>query len=557
MMRDEADKLRMMFLLGIYAALLLLTRTLDQGDTELYVGHIIKHLHGIPDVFWEFGHPLWRPLGYAIVGALDFASTTPPEPLLRERVVYVLTSMAVTGGVVAALAFYSWLRELEIPLGVSFGTTLGFMLTSAFLGFEQTGSSYIPSLAFLLIGLRAIANERASLRRTLVVASLAFAAAVLFWFPMVLAVPAAAASALVLRGDALQRRQIAIGASLGSGVVTIFSYAIVAYLAGIRSVVQLREWIVASGHGISGIGGLPRAVAGFGRSLVDTGRLGLLMKRHMLHDPYNPSTWADIIRAGLFRLVILYVAIFALTILLLRRRTERRALLFLLLTAIPVGAFAYEWQGGDPERYLAMYPALFSALAISLVPLSHRVRTIVATAVVASLAMINVPSMSRTQSERDCARLTTSLMAIPHARRLTPVVVTPHELDEILSVRSRCPNSRLVESGSAPQIHGLVMAHSASAPLWRASLAARAERTWKAGNHIWVALRAFAPAPSRDWDWAEGDDPRIHWRDFPSFFGQLDVGPTVGGADGFVELLPTARNRQLLSARSTQKSSNR
>ena len=37
-----------------------------------------------------------------------------------------------------------------------------------------------------------------------------------------------------------------------------------------------------------------------------------------------------------------------------------------VLTAIPVVCFAFIWQGGDLERDLAMFPALFLALAIAI-----------------------------------------------------------------------------------------------------------------------------------------------------------------------------------------------
>ena len=70
-----------------------------------------------------------------------------------------------------------------------------------------------------------------------------------------------------------------------------------------RSADDFRAWISESSHGIRGIGGLQRAVIGFGRSLVNMDRLGLVAKRYLLEDPYNPTTLADVGRAGLFRLI--------------------------------------------------------------------------------------------------------------------------------------------------------------------------------------------------------------------------------------------------------------
>jgi hypothetical protein len=53
--------------------------------------------------------------------------------------------------------------------------------------------------------------------------------------------------------------------------------------------------------------------------------------------------------------------------------------------------------------------------------------------------------------------------------------------------------------------------------------------------------------PTASWKWAEGDDPRLHWKDFPEYFAQVDVGPPVGGEDGFVEVLPTPRTREAVA----------
>jgi hypothetical protein len=61
---------------------------------------------------------------------------------------------------------------------------------------------------------------------------------------------------------------------------------------------------------------------------------------------------------------------------------------------------------------------------------------------------------------------------------------------------------------------------------------------------VWISRRAFVKSPPNSWKWAEGDDPRLHWREFQKYFTQVDVGPPVGGEDGFVEILPTPRTRE-------------
>jgi hypothetical protein len=556
--RDALDDLRLRFGanvsvvissigLGIYALLLLCTRSLDQGDTMLYAGNVVHELRGAPDVLWEFGHPLWRPLAYVVMRITELVSATTVDVVLRRRAVAVLTCMAVAGGVLAVLACLSWFRRLGISWLSSLAAVLALMLTSAFLGFAQTGSAYIPSLAFLLLGLREMAAEDSSTgARAVLLPSAAFTVAVLFWFPMVLAVPGAALSVLILSGDTPRRRRAAVAVCVCAGTMTILSYAIIAHLANVRTPDELRAWIVSAGHGISGIGGAPRVVMGFARSLIDTGRLGIIVKRHMIGDPYNSTSLNDVFHAGLARIAVLYLGGAALVYRLIRRAEGRRALTVLLVTAIPVVGFAYKWQGGDPERYLALYPALFVTLALMLSSLPQQAGELVAMFVIVVFAGINVPAMSRTKAAAECAALTARLASIPHTDGRTPVVVTPNALDPILEYRARCPDVALASSSQAPQAFGLVMPHAVDAPNWRASLAARAGRTWDAGDHLWASRRAFAPKPSASWDWTEGDDPRVHWRDFSAFCNRLDTGVAVGGADGFVEILPTSKNRRLM-----------
>ena len=533
--------------LGLYALLLLTTRSLVQGDTMLYAGNVVHDVRGVPDVLWEFGHPLWRPLAAAIMLVTQSVSPVTADIELRRRAVAVLTCMAAAGGTLAVLACLSWFRRLGISWLVSLATVLALVLTSTFLVFAQSGAAYIPALAFLLLGLREMAVEDSSTSaRAALLPAVAFAAAVLFWFPMVLAVPAAAMSVLLLAGDAQRRRRTAALVCAYSGAITILSYAIIAWLANVRTLPELRAWIMASGHGISGIGGAARAVVGFARSLVETGRLGLVMKRHMLGDPYNSASLVDVLDAGLARLAVVYLAGAALIYLLLRRAQGRRALIFLVVTAIPVVAFAYKWQGGDPERYLALYPALFVALAFMLASLPRRVGALVAVLLIVGLAGSNLPALSRTKAAAECATLTSRLASIPRTPDRTAIVVTPHALDPIVEYRARCPDVALDSSSQTPHVFGLVMPHTEGVASWRASLAARARRAWAAGDRLWVSRRAFAGRPAYSSDWTEGDDPAIRWRDFPAFFDQLDTGASVGGADGFVEIVPTSTNRHLM-----------
>jgi len=530
-----------------YAVLLLLTRTLDQGDTNVYADSLVGGLRGTEGTMWEFGHPLWRPLAYALFSLVHSDAARSTDGMLFSQAFRVLTTMSMLGGAIAVLAFQSWLRRLGVPRGVAFGTTVAFISASAFLGYAQTGSSYITALAMILVGLRALAAEDSSSdRRTIVIASLAFACAVLLWVPMVFAVPASAASMLILRGDSPRRRRVMVSVWLLSGLIAIAAYVPIAVLAGIRSAADLRKWIADSSHDIQNIGGLPRAIVGFGRSLLDMARLGLVTKRHLLGDPFNPTTLGDIARAGLARLVLLYALLGVMVVALARRAPTRRALWLLVATAIFVVGFGIAWQGGDLERHLALFPAVFLAVALSLTLLDGRARAAAATAVPLMFVALNVPAISRMRSNEACVSLTARLESVPR-QGMPTMIFTPHELDEMVTYRNRCPSAALLTSPTPPLLFGLVMAHNAKAPAWRDTLAARSERAWATGGHVWISRRAFVSKPLRSWKWAEGDDPRLHWKDFPTFFRQVDVGSPVGGEDGFVEILPTPKTREVLA----------
>ena len=545
---NDSPLIRVALIVGVYLVLLVLTHTSAQGDTSLYAASLIERLRGRPGDFWEFGHVVWRPLAFVLF-RLGHPAVDPSDAVVFAQLVNVMTGIAMLGGAVGLIAFRSWMERLLVPQWPALVGTIALGAASAYLGYAQTGSSYIPAVAMLILGLRALASaDEQPAARTIAHASVAFALAVLFWFPMVLAVPAGAISAIALRGDSPSRRRVATAVCLGSGMLTVAVYVVVACLAGVRSVVDFGTWMAAATHDIVGIGGVPRAIVGFGRSVENMDRLGLVAKRYLLHDPYNPSTLADIARAGLFRLALFYALLASVAVALWRRPIGRRALAFVILTAVPVVGFALKWQGGDPERYLALFPALFLAVALAVASLPWPAQRLAGGGIVLLMLAGNVPPISRSAAARACEILAHRIDSVPQDDPGPVVIITPHELDEITSFASICPASPLLAAKNPRRIYGLVTANNLRAPLWREQVATRASRAWASGGHLWISRRAFADAPDANSKWAEGDDPTVRWRDFPHLFRQLDVSAPVGGDDGFVEILPTARSKAVLDA---------
>ena len=550
--RERTDSI---FVLGLYLVLLAVTRTLNQADTPYYALDIVNAVHGQTAALWEFGHALWRPTGYTILRglvALD-AGIARDDHTIFVTAVRVLTGMAAVAGAAAVVLFRLWLRRLGVPRLAAAAATIAFTSAAAFLGYAQTGSAYVPALAMLLLGFYALAAADGHPSLAMIVtASIAFAGAVLLWVPMVLGVPGAALSMIVLRGPDRARLRAALLACVLSGGLTLLVYLAIIVAAGLHSVHDVRLWMASASHGIVGTGGLPRAVVGFARSIVDTGQLGLVVKRHLIHDPYNPTGWSDILRAGLAILVLFYVTLGAMCLALALQSRGRRVLLFAACSALPVCAFALQWQGGDLERYLACFPPLFAAAAYAMALLPGH-WFVVAPAAIGALCMVNARAISRSAADRECSVLTNRLASVPRAAAAPTLVISPHQLDEITKIVEWCPTSPMVRADNSPQVNGLVMANNVQSYDWRSWLATQANRIWNAGGRVWISRRAFAPAPAADWKWAEGDDPRLRWRDFPEYFKQLDVGPPVGGEDGFVEMLPTDRTREFIAANAVAK----
>jgi hypothetical protein len=82
---------------------------------------------------------------------------------------------------------------------------------------------------------------------------------------------------------------------------------------------------------------------------------------------------------------------------------------------------------------------------------------------------------------------------------------------------------------------------------WQHDFIARTIASWDAGGDMWISRRLLAWHPLPEWEWVEGDDPSVRWRDLASFFTALELGESVGGTDGFVRVLPSAHNRQVLT----------
>lgn len=532
-------------ILCVYVLLLAVTATTDPGDTRDYANSITGRFAGRDLYFWESGHLLWRPIGYLLVLVTHPLHAGVSRAVSYQEVVHALTAISIAMGAVALLAILAFQRRMGVRALPAAGATIAMALTCAFLDYAQSGTAYIPALAMLIVALWALSADSPSRWRGLV-PGLAFAMSVLLWLPMVFVVSVAALSQIILRGDDRRRRIAAAVACVLSGALVITAYACVAAIKQLHSATAFHEWLIEASHGIRDSGGVSRAAIGFARSVASTGQLGLVAKRHMLGDPFAPATMADVVRAGLYRIMAFYAALGVLVIVLARRR-EWRVLGFLALTAIPVFWLAISWQGGDIERYFALFPALFLSVGVALSARSWRSGVLSSAAMIAILAAFNLPDYSREAAARSCAVLSRRLQSVPTVAGGRTVLVTI-TADELTAIRGRCPDAPILNRADLPRLWDIFTPHVGNATQWRRSFAERALAEWDSGGRVWISTGLLRPSPPAEWHWAEGDDNRVHWRDFPAFFNHLELGELGSGENSFVEVIASRRDVAILDS---------
>jgi len=102
---------------------------------------------------------------------------------------------------------------------------------------------------------------------------------------------------------------------------------------------------------VAGVRGVRRTIFGFAHSFIDLGKDGVLFKRFLLHDPYNPVSLRQLVRLSLWKLALFYAVVLAIATR-LARSGRSNVLAICALSAGPVLVFAVFWFGGDIERYL-------------------------------------------------------------------------------------------------------------------------------------------------------------------------------------------------------------
>jgi hypothetical protein len=549
---------------ALYALATWLTNAFYMGDTAFYGQMVANVVSGKSYQLWEssgnyslweFGHLLWRPAGAAVFPLFSPLARLSVGPDATPGANFVLVALNWLSGLLCVVVMHALLRRVCDSRPLVHGVTLAFIFTQAFLNYTQTGCSYVPGLAFLLLGLFLLVRdgERAERPlRTALLAGLALAGSVSLWVPYLWAVPAAVAAPLLLYGwrggqswKSQKQWRLSLYAALAFGLFTGVLFVAVAIGIGIYTVGGFREWVLASSHHLVQNRGLPQVVFGLARSFISMGSDNVGFKRYLLQDPYSPVSLFDLFRLSLWKLAFFYLFLAAIFINLWRSAFGRRLLLLLVLSGLPVLGFALAWQGTVMERYLPWFPFLFPALAYSLGDRrAFRYGKAITLAFLLAMTVVNFAAMRKTVLERREEAAAVRVRELqPLVKPQAVVLVGKDELENFVRDFPFNP----VNHHNDLRVYSFLPLGMPRLHEWRQDVARRAFKAWREGGDVFVSRRMFAARPRPEWEWVEGADPRVRWAEVYEFFSQLETGRVLGGEDGFVVLPPTPRNEQFLT----------
>jgi hypothetical protein len=538
----------------VYAGVLLVTRSVNLGDTPEYAQTVAAHLRKSPfgsvDTLWEFGHLLWRPIGWVLLTALSPLLSRVTAWTAYMQAAFVLIVISCLCGMVNVVLWYRMLFQFSRSAFASALVALALACAHGVLLYVPSGSSYVPGLTCLTVSVFLIRKDRVAL------AAFFYALSALLWLPYILAGPGLALL-LAAPSDwsvsmsrslrALRFSPVLRFAAVAAPTVAI-TYCLAGAAYGVHSAAEAKSWSSDSAHGWSQSATVVRLATGLPRSIYYLGLDGMLFKRYLRHDPYAPVKAIDLARASLWKIGAFYLFLAVLFACLLWRSPSGWPLSILLAAAIPVVFFAVVlFEPSSPPRFLPVFPfgvlALGSALAA---PVRHKASTAFFYFFLASVVLSNGYAFSLPVIHRANAAAWSRIAGV--RARIVPhsvVVVTTNQdvLEDYLSRSIFGPVNR----PEAFQVYDIVEPGTVRTLQWRQEFAAEVLAVWDKGGEVWLTRRVWSARPQPDWNWAERDDPREIWSDLVSFFQPLKTDVDTGGSDGFSRLARSESNLRYLA----------
>jgi len=533
--------------LVIAASYVLLTAV----TVPFFMGDTIGYADAIADRrFTDFGHYAWYWLGYVFSELLMPVSRMVVGQSLVVNIAFSLIVLSWLTGLMSVLLMRSLVFRITGRQRPAYLASLALMGSQAFLNFTQSGCSYTFGMSFLLAGLWILATrddpDQSTWRDALFAGSAMFVA-VAVWFTYVFSIPAVLLAGPALHGFSVRRLTTAVQTGIVMSLLLLATFGAGAYANGVRSVEDARQWVADASHGVRGMNGVPRTMLGLGRSFIDTGNVGPMVKAYLARDPYNPVSAIEIVRNSLWTLALFYAFAAAMVVNLARSKDGRRVLALLALNAVPVIGFAILWQGGAIERYLLLYPIFFLAFGYSLASRSSfAVLRYASIAFVVIMMAVNLGVMATPVQAARQQAVVDRITPLQPLLKTESLVVAVTQLDEVWAFTWTFPFNR-INADHALRVHHLIEPGTTQDLTWRAVFVKQALATWARGGDVWVSNRVRNERPQRAWKWIEDDAAEVSWSDVTAFFAPFDMGPLVGGQDGFLMFPPSEHNRARLN----------
>jgi hypothetical protein len=542
---------------GLFAAMILLMRPLSFGDSIFYVQSILEYGHhqtGLGSLF-EFGHLLWRPIGWVLFDIIrTLFPTVAADGIL---VLKILICISVISGAIATAILHLICRDRGFGRTVSFLVCAVFVFSNAVIYAAQTGSSYMLALAFLMAALWLAMRDASGGRKRRYVglwcAGLLLAFSAASWFPFILVAPAVCLAAAIRWDEpepfSIRRLSLVRAANLaGAGVAgTVILFGAAATLLHINSVTGIRSWMSGSTHGWRQSSNLLRVWMGLPRccmALKDDA--GIVWKRFLFHDPFAPVRPQDLLQSSLLLMAVFYFGMFLLLYTLARSKEGKAFLILLTVAAVPVLYFSIVlFEPSSIERFMPVFPFYFVALGyqFGLVWSNPKQRNLAllypAVLIFFAFAVYNNTNVARRWLPAQM-RLAALKQQLPPQSTVALLV----NWDDLFLIAKDDP----LHDSFSKSLNLWVVLQPANERIftWREKFASRVLEAWKAQNEMWVSERLLEEAPLPEWGWVEGDDAAIRWSQVPEFCRQFQYDKKIGDSDGFVRLAPTQTNHTLL-----------
>ena len=537
----------------VLLALLLFTLTSAQGwgDSGMYAGSIVEAARtGEIAPLFEFGHLLWRPLGFVLFRGLSGL----PLPFGPEATAYLaLVIPNLIAGIVCAVLFYRIALLRSRAEWISFVCAAFFFCSNAFLNWTQTGSSYSPGLACLTASFWILfqsVDSRVIEARTIWISGGLLALSALFWLPYVTVAPGFASLLLIPdysaknRYGLRERLQWAVLLTAITVGVLVAGYLTALLTHGFSTAGQVLTWVRESSHGLQP-GGLIKFIFALPRTFINMGQDNILFKRYLLHDPYAQVSLVELIGASLVRVALFYAFFGYVLLRAVMDQRSRRFIFILAGAAAPLLFFALVvFESSATERYLPLFPFLIVLVALVLSAARSGPARIVMTSLLVLAAVSNLWSLSWFANHAGEDRIAASLGALPGDLPSGSVVWVPAIVDDRMAFTVRRPFHPLNQPHRFP--FRQVVPIGDRLPLWRQDFGHFSLEAWNAGGSVWISNRLMAPRPERSWNWTEGDLPGLRWTQFPELFSAFSYSKQLPGPDGFSLLAVNPGNRSRL-----------